>query len=51
MAPKLTKLERLAKLAEFVQEPRRLAELRVRDGSSLTEKLRLNKPGFVRPRA
>ena len=44
MAPKLTKLQRLSRLAEFVHEPSKLAELRNREGSSLREKLRQLNP-------
>ena len=40
MTPKLTKLQQLSRLAEFVHEPGKLAELRTRTGTSLKEKLR-----------
>lgn len=40
MPPKITQLERMEKLAEFVQQPNKLSDLRKRSGTNLKEKLR-----------
>ena len=44
MAPKVRKSVRLQALAAFVREPKKLEELRARDGNDLQEKLRQKVP-------